>query len=61
MSYLSAAVRSLAVGEHPDVGCDASVVGHVERPSDDSFQPVVPDDPAPYVAFTLASVAHEEG
>ena len=59
--HLAGSVRGLAVGQHPHIGGDAGVVEHVERQGDDRLQPVVLDDPAADIAFTLAGVAGEEG
>ena len=59
--HLSLAMVRLAVGDDPYVGGNAGVVEHVERQGHDRLQPVVFDDPAPDVAFPLASVAGEEG
>ena len=54
------AMGGFAVGEHPDIGGNASVIKHVEGQSDYGFQPVVFYDPAADVAFALACVASEE-
>src|ERR1017187_8634795 len=58
--HLAPAVRSLSVGQHPDVGRDTGVVEEVERERDDGFQPVVLDEPAADVTLPLAGVAGEE-
>ena len=39
---------------------DTGVVEHVERQSDDGLEPIIFNDPAADVAFTLASIASEQ-
>ena len=48
------------VAEDPDVGGNAGVVEHVQRQSDDGFQPIVLNDPATDVALALPGVPGEE-
>ena len=49
-----------AIGEHPDIGGNASVVEQLLRQGDDGLQPVILDDPAADFAFPAASIAGEE-
>ena len=57
---LALAAVGLAVGEHPDVGGDASVVERVQRQRDDGFEPIILDDPPADIGFALAGVAREQ-
>jgi hypothetical protein len=59
--HLAPAVFRFVVREHPDVSGDAGVVEHIQRQRDDGLKPVVLDDPAANVRFTLAGVAGEKG
>ncbi len=51
---------NLAIRKHPDVSSNAGVIEKVQWQSDDSFQPVVFDEPAANIAFPLAGVSGEQ-
>ena len=54
-------VVRFAVGQYPDVGSDTGVVEQVERQGNNGLQPIVFDDPATDITFTLSGIAGKQG
>src|SRR5690606_27576265 len=57
---LALPLRTLAVGQDPDVRCDARVVEKLVRQGNDCLQPVVLNDPAADLTLPGSSVTGEE-
>ncbi len=57
---LATPMDRLLVREHPNVGRNAGVVEKVERQGDDGFEPIVLDNPTPYIALPLACIPGKE-
>src|SRR5262245_38479383 len=50
-----------AIGDDPDVGSNAGVVKHLLRQSDDSFEPIIFDNPFANLTFPAACPTGEKG
>src|SRR5699024_2644664 len=58
--HLAAPLRSLAVGNQPDIGEDAGVVEELIGQRDDGIEPVVLDNPAANIRWTGTSITRKQ-